>query len=339
MKKLALMALSLIIVMMCVSPTEVMGQSRRSANPASSTSVHQNSPASGSSRSTATKNAAAASSRTTSNSSRNINNNSASRNNAAVTRSNDAVKHSNATRNDNIVPKPNNNASRNVTNNSARHDNVAPRSNGNAPKVSNNPARENSNAPRVNNNPPKSNGNPAVAHNNPSRNDDRMRNEPPRRNDRMDPPRPMRRPEPRPAPGPRPPRGSHFRASVVGTLITIAKINALNNAIRRAENAARIAGRYAVVVNRSYTPRTYASIVETVRDDIDYYYRDGVFYIIGADGDYYVIEPPIGALVESIPSDFERVVIDDEIFYKVDDTLYKVTIIEGVPYFEVVLNL
>ena len=126
---------------------------------------------------------------------------------------------------------------------------------------------------------------------------------------------------------------------MLGTLITIAHINAINNAIHRAERAARLATRYSVVINRNYVPRTYATIVETVKDDIDYYYKDGVFYIIGADGDYYVIEPPIGALVEEIPADYERVVIDDEIFYKVDDTLYKVTIIEGVPYFEVVLNL
>lgn len=368
------MALSLIIVMMCVSPTEVMGQSRRSANPASSTSVHQNSPASGSSRSTATKNTAAASSRTTSNSSRDTRsiNNGASHSNAA------------ATRNVNTATRNNNNAGRNVANNNARHDNVAPRTN-NAPKANdairkeapkgdnivpknnaapknNNVAPKSNNAPKMNNNnpprdndrmrnePPRGNGSPAVAHNNPPRDNDRMRNEPPRgndrmrnepprRNDRMDPPRPMRRPEPRPAPAPRPPRGSHYRASVLGALITIAHINALNNAIHRAERAARLASRYAVVINTGYTPRTYATIVETMKDDIDYYYKDGVFYIIGADGDYYVIEPPIGALVEEIPADFERVVIDDEIFYKVDDTLYKVTVIDGVPYFEVVLNL
>ena len=167
----------------------------------------------------------------------------------------------------------------------------------------------------------------------------RMRNEPPRPHREpyriFDP----RRHEPRPAPAPRPPRGSHYRASVIGALITIAHINALNNAIHRAERAARLASRYAVVINTSYTPRTYATIVEAMNDDIDYYYKDGVFYIIGADGDYYVIEPPIGALVEEIPADFERVVIDDEILYKVDDTLYKVTVIDGVPYFEVVLNL
>ena len=180
---------------------------------------------------------------------------------------------------------------------------------------------------------------PPRGHNNPPR-DNHMRNEPPRHNDlhRAIAPR-HHEPRHRPAPAPRPPRGSHYRASVIGALITIAHINALNNAIHRAERAARLASRYAVVINTSYTPRTYATIVETVNDNIDYYYRDGVFYIIGADGDYYVIEPPIGALVEEIPADFERVVIDDEIFYKVDDTLYKVTVIEGVPYFEVVLNL
>lgn len=126
---------------------------------------------------------------------------------------------------------------------------------------------------------------------------------------------------------------------MIGTLITIAKINALNDAIHRAERAARLATRYSIVVNRNYTPRTYATIVETVRDDINYYYNEGVFYIIGADGDYYVIEPPIGALVEAIPTDYETVIIDDEVFYQVDDTLYRLTIIDGIPYFEVVLNL
>ena len=122
-------------------------------------------------------------------------------------------------------------------------------------------------------------------------------------------------------------------------MVTMARINLYYDAVRRAENAARLAGRYAVVINTGYVPRTYENIVMTVNDNIDYYYSNGVFYVIGANGDYYVIEPPIGALVSEIPADYERLVIDGTVFYKVDETLYRVTIIDGTPYFEVVVNL
>ena len=295
----------------------------------------------GASRSTAARPAANNSSRSTNNISRET----ASHNTAARTNNN-----AGATRNvGNNAPKPKDNAARNVASNTARHDNVAPKETprNNAPRV--NEGARNNNAPRVNegvrNEAPRGNSKAPAVRNEPPRGNDGIRNNPPRPHDNPprvhNEPRPPRHPghNPPPPPRPRPPRGSHFRASVLGTLITIAKINAITNAIHRAERAARLATRYSVVINRNYVPRTYATIVETVNDDLDYYYKDGVFYIIGADGDYYVIEPPIGALVEEIPADYERVVIDDEIFYKVDDTLYKVTIVEGVPYFEVVLNL
>ncbi|MBO6068978.1 MAG: hypothetical protein J6T49_01435 [Bacteroidales bacterium] len=263
-------------------------------------------------------------------------NNGASRNTGAATVAKSNANNSTATRNVAAASsRRTDNTARNVASTATRHDNVAPKegTRTSAPKVNEGGRAE---APKVNDNPP-------AVRNEAPRAEERMHSNPPRPNNppRVEPPRPPRHPghNPPPPPAPRPPRGSHFRASVLGTLITIAKINAINNAIIRAERAARLATRYSVVINRTYVPRTYATIIETVRDDIDYYYKDGVFYIIGANGDYYVIEPPIGALVEAIPSDYERVVIDDEIFYKVDDTLYKVTIVEGIPYFEVVLNL
>lgn len=181
--------------------------------------------------------------------------------------------------------------------------------------------------PMAKNNPPKAKNNPPKAHNNPPK----IHHNPPR-----NPEPPRHAPAPRP---PRPPRGSHYHPSVLGTALTLARINLYYDAIRRAENAARLATRYSVVINRNYTPRTYADIVTTVNDHASYYYNDGVFYVLGADGDYYVIEPPIGALVDAIPADCERVVIDGEVYYEVDRTLYMVTIIEGVPYFEVVANL
>ncbi|MBO7372095.1 MAG: hypothetical protein J6U34_06270 [Bacteroidales bacterium] len=317
------------------------------------------------SRSTATKSAPSASSRSISNTreTRNISSGASHNNAAAATRSvgtstrssnssatrsvtNDAAKRNdNATRSVSASTRSvnaaaanrNGNAGRSVASTADRHDNVASKAGTRTEARVHEGGR--AEAPRVNNNPP-------AARNEPPRDNGRMNNNPPRPHDNgpmvhHEPPRPPRGPghNPPPPPRPRPPRGSHFRASMIGTLITIAKINALNDAIRRAERAARLATRYSIVVNRNYTPRTYATIVETVRDDINYYYNDGVFYIIGADGDYYVIEPPIGALVEAIPTDYETVIIDDEVFYQVDDTLYRLTIIDGIPYFEVVLNL
>lgn len=113
----------------------------------------------------------------------------------------------------------------------------------------------------------------------------------------------------------------------------------INDAVRRAENAAYLARRYSIVVNTNYVPRTYTEISARIDDRTDYYYDDGVFYVLDRDGDYYVIEPPIGALVESLPGDYERVYLNDELYYQVENTLYKLSVVNGVPYFEVVCNL
>lgn len=67
----------------------------------------------------------------------------------------------------------------------------------------------------------------------------------------------------------------------------------------------------------------------------DYYYQDGVFYVLGVNGEYKVIVPPAGALVETLPDDYDMVTIKGEEYYKVDDTVYRVTIDGGKPYFEV----
>ena len=67
----------------------------------------------------------------------------------------------------------------------------------------------------------------------------------------------------------------------------------------------------------------------------EYYYLDGVFYSMGTDGQYYVIVPPAGALVESLPEDFDTVILNGKEYFKVDNTVYQMTIAEGKPYFEV----
>lgn len=71
----------------------------------------------------------------------------------------------------------------------------------------------------------------------------------------------------------------------------------------------------------------------------DYYYQDGVFYVKDSKGEYKVILPPAGALVDSLPEDYDMVTLNGNEYYNVDDTVYRVTISEGKPYFEVLGQL
>ncbi len=71
----------------------------------------------------------------------------------------------------------------------------------------------------------------------------------------------------------------------------------------------------------------------------EYYYQDGVFYVMDSDGKYKVIVPPAGALVETLPEDYDMITLKGNEYYKVDDTVYRVTISEGKPYFEVMGQL
>lgn len=70
-------------------------------------------------------------------------------------------------------------------------------------------------------------------------------------------------------------------------------------------------------------------------DDVDYFYEDGLFYAITEYGSYYEIDPPAGALVSRLPSDVRRFEIDDRDYYRYEDTVYRLVVVEGVPYFEV----
>lgn len=66
----------------------------------------------------------------------------------------------------------------------------------------------------------------------------------------------------------------------------------------------------------------------------EYYYRDGVFYVIDR-GQYKVIVPPAGALVEELPDDYDIIILGGVQYYRVDDTVYRVTLINGRPFLEV----
>ena len=70
-------------------------------------------------------------------------------------------------------------------------------------------------------------------------------------------------------------------------------------------------------------------------DDVEYFYEDGLFYAISEYGSYYEIDPPAGALVSRLPSDVRRFEIDDRDYYRYEDTVYRLVVVEGVPYFEV----
>lgn len=104
----------------------------------------------------------------------------------------------------------------------------------------------------------------------------------------------------------RPPMGTAIASTLFDVALTAVVINAL-----RSDSASR---------------------------DREYYYQDGVFYIL-KNGNYYVIEAPIGALVTEIPADYEEVEIDGKTYYRVEDTLFGTTVIDGALYFEVIANL
>lgn len=70
--------------------------------------------------------------------------------------------------------------------------------------------------------------------------------------------------------------------------------------------------------------------------DEEYFYDDGLFLVKNSDGGYTVIVPPAGALVEALPEDYETVILKDgKEYYKVEDTIYRMSIYDGKPYFEV----
>lgn len=94
------------------------------------------------------------------------------------------------------------------------------------------------------------------------------------------------------------------------------------------------------LADQAYTLANELGLVQSyAAADGSYYYQDGVFYTMDSNGDYQVILPPAGALVETLPEDYDMVTLKGEEYYKVDETVYKVTISDGKPYFEVLGQL
>ena len=72
-----------------------------------------------------------------------------------------------------------------------------------------------------------------------------------------------------------------------------------------------------------------------LRQQINHYWgMDGIYYTMNG-GSYTVVDPPIGALTDRLPYDYEEIWLGGDLFYLVDNILYGVVAPEGVPYFEI----
>lgn len=113
------------------------------------------------------------------------------------------------------------------------------------------------------------------------------------------------------------------------------RIIATNNAAIARQNA-EMANLSAVKAPESYSLAASLGLIQSYADaSAAYYYEDGVFFTMGSDGEYHVIVPPAGALVETLPDDYEVITLGGTQYYKVDDTVYRTVIVEGAARFEV----
>ena len=132
------------------------------------------------------------------------------------------------------------------------------------------------------------------------------------------------------------------------TILEQNRIIAQNNATIAQQNATIAAQQQAAASQPSVDMNTLKSLASYnlaiklglvqsyAASDSDYYYDDGVFFVKGADGKYQTIVPPAGALIKALPDDYEAVTLSDgNEYYKVDDTVYRMSVTDGVPYFEV----
>ena len=107
-----------------------------------------------------------------------------------------------------------------------------------------------------------------------------------------------------------------------------------------AQNQATIAEQQAAAAQKadeSYMLANRLGLIQSYADaGLQYYYDDGVFFVVGSDKQYKTIVPPAGALIKALPDDYEQVTLSDgNQYYRVDDTIYRMVVNDGVPYFEV----
>lgn len=79
-----------------------------------------------------------------------------------------------------------------------------------------------------------------------------------------------------------------------------------------------------------------AGLVQSYADAAtEYFYDDGVFFVKDKSGKYVTIVPPAGALVKELPDDYDTITLDGTEYYKVDDTVFRTSVVDGTVYFEV----
>lgn len=94
------------------------------------------------------------------------------------------------------------------------------------------------------------------------------------------------------------------------------------------------------VIHRPYVGFRVSTIPEyrivKVRG-VSYYYYYGTFYSFSAPTrEYIVVNPPVGAIVESIPEGYEKIDIDGNTYYIVGGVQYKAVIFNGEIWYEVI---
>lgn len=75
--------------------------------------------------------------------------------------------------------------------------------------------------------------------------------------------------------------------------------------------------------------------VIVVHNNVSYYYDDGTFYL-PYNNNYQVVAPPIGARIAELPSNYEEIILDNTLYYKVDNVYYKAVVVSGYIWYEVV---
>lgn len=114
---------------------------------------------------------------------------------------------------------------------------------------------------------------------------------------------------------------------------------AANNALIAAQNST-IAANAGLALASSSLANSLGLVQSFANAGTEYFYNDGVFYVRAADGQYTVIVPPAGALVDSLPEDYELIELGGATYYKVDNTVYRTTVTEsGKACFEVIGQL
>ncbi len=117
------------------------------------------------------------------------------------------------------------------------------------------------------------------------------------------------------------------------------------NAIIAQNNATIAAQNQTIAMNQQLADQAYTlanelGLVQSfAAADGSYFYQDGIFYVKDASGEYKTIIPPAGALVETLPDDYDMITLKGDEYYKVDDTVYKITLRDGKPLFEVLGQL